>query len=91
MDGWRRFARVEARIKGEITKTWRENDVHLRRLTSMHIKNRLGLSRVYPGRPAGWTGFRRANSQAGFCLDLDRSHARVGQVPGRPAGLFQEL
>jgi hypothetical protein len=24
MDGWRRFARVEARIKGEITNTWRE-------------------------------------------------------------------
>ena len=34
-----------------------------------------------PGLP-GSTGFRRANSQAGFCLDPDRSHARVGRVPG---------
>jgi hypothetical protein len=24
MEGWRQFARVEARIKGKITKTWRE-------------------------------------------------------------------
>jgi hypothetical protein len=38
MDDWRRFARVKARIKGEITKTLRENDILLRRLTSMHIK-----------------------------------------------------
>jgi hypothetical protein len=74
MDNWRRFARVKARIKGEITKTWRENDILLRRLTSMHIKkNRPGLSRIYPG-------------QAGFCLDPDRSHAQVGGVPDQPAG-----
>ena len=37
IDGWRQFARVEAGIKGEITKPWRENDIHLRRLTSKHI------------------------------------------------------
>jgi len=50
-------------------------------------KNRPGLNRVYPGRPgSGSTGFRRANSPAGFYLDPDRSQARVGQVPGRPAG-----
>jgi hypothetical protein len=49
-------------------------------------KNRSGLNRVYPGRPAWSTGFRQANSPAGFCLDPDRSQARVGRVPGRPAG-----
>ena len=39
-----------------------------------------------PGRPAGSTGFHRANSQAGFCLYPDRSQAQVGRVPGQPAG-----
>ena len=53
----------------------------------VYKKRRSGLSRVYPGRPgSGSTGFHRANSQTGFCLDLDRSQARVGRVPGRPAG-----
>jgi len=33
----------------------------------------------------GSTGFRLANSQAGFCLHRDRSQARVGRVPSRPA------
>jgi len=41
MNGSRQFARVEARIKSEITKTWRENNVHLRRLTLIHIKNKI--------------------------------------------------
>jgi hypothetical protein len=50
-------------------------------------KNRLGLSRVYPGRlgPRS-TGFRQANFQVGFCLDLDRSHARVGGSRVDPPG-----
>ena len=48
---------------------------------------RSGLSRVYPGRPgSGSTEFLRANSQAGFYLDPDRFQARVGRVPGQPAG-----
>jgi len=34
----------------------------------------------------GSTGFRRVNSPPGFYLDPDRSQARVGRVPGRPAG-----
>jgi hypothetical protein len=57
-------------------------------LTSMHIKkNRSGRSRVCSGRPGpGSTGFFRTNFQAGFCLDPDRSYARVGWVPGRAAG-----
>ena len=38
-----------------------------------------------PGLP-GSTGFLRANSQTGFYLDPDRFQARVGRVPGRPAG-----
>ena len=47
-----------------------------------------GFGRVdrVPGRPSGSTGFPRVNSRAGFCLNPDRSQARVGQVPGRPAG-----
>jgi hypothetical protein len=49
----------------------------------VYKKRRPGLSRVYPGRPGfGSTGFHRANSQTGFCLDPDRSQARVGP-PGR--------
>jgi len=52
-----------------------------------------GFDRVdrVPGRPAGLTGFLRANSQAGFCLHPDRSQARVGRVPGRPAGPVRVL
>jgi len=42
-------------------------------------------SQVDPPGP-GSTGFSRANSRAGFCLHPDRSQARVGRVPGRPAG-----
>jgi len=56
-----------------------------RHLTSLYIykKRRPGLSRVYPGRSgSGSTGFYRANSQTGFCLDQDRSQARV-DPPGR--------
>ena len=45
-------------------------------------RERPGLSRVYPGRPAGSTGFFRVNFQAGFYLYSDRSQARVGP-PGR--------
>jgi hypothetical protein len=47
-----------------------------------------GFHRVawVPGRPAGSTGFYRVNSQAGFYLHPDRSHARVGRIPGGPAG-----
>jgi len=50
-----------------------------------------GFTRVawVPGRPAWSTGFFRANFQAGFYLDPDRSQARVGRVPGRPAGPVQ--
>jgi hypothetical protein len=52
-----------------------------------------GFTRVarVPGRPAGSTGFHRANSRAGFCLHPDRSQARVGRVPGRPAGPVRVL
>ena len=49
-------------------------------------KERLGFSQVCLGRPAGSAGFRRVNSPPGFYLDPDRSQARVGRVPGRPAG-----
>ena len=42
-----------------------------------------------PGWLAGSTGFRRANSQAGFYLDPERSQARVDRVPGRPARLVR--
>jgi len=47
-----------------------------------------GFDRVdrVPSRTARSTGFSRANSRAGFCLHPNRSQARVGQVPGRPAG-----
>ena len=46
-----------------------------------------GLSRVWPGRPGpGSTGSGRANSQPVFCLDPARPQARVGRVPGWPAG-----
>jgi len=38
----------------------------------------------------GWTG-PRVNSRAGFCLHPDRSQARVGRVPGRPAGPVRVL
>jgi hypothetical protein len=43
-----------------------------------------GFTRVawVPGRPAWSTGFFRANFQAGFYLDPDRSQARV-DPPGR--------
>jgi len=55
-------------------------------------KNWPGLTRVWPGGTGpGSTGFSRANSQAGFCLHPDRSQARVGRVPGRPAGPVQVL
>jgi hypothetical protein len=37
------------------------------------------------------TGFHWANSRAGFCLHPDRSQARVGRVPGRPAGPIRVL
>jgi len=52
-----------------------------------------GFGRVdrVPGRPSGSTGFPRVNSRAGFCLNPDRSQARVGQVPGRPAGPVRVL
>jgi hypothetical protein len=52
-----------------------------------------GFDRVdrVPGRPAGLTGFSRANFQTGFCLHLDRSQARVGRVPGRPVGPVRVL
>ena len=46
----------------------------------------VGSCRV-PGRPAGSTGSGRVNSQPGFGLHPNRSHARVGRVPGWPAGL----
>jgi hypothetical protein len=47
------------------------------------LKKRLGINRVYPGRPSsGSIGFRRANSQVGFYLDPDRSQARV-DPPGQ--------
>jgi hypothetical protein len=49
-----------------------------------------GFDRV-PGRPTGSTGFRVANSRAGFCLHPDRSQVRVGRVPGRPAGPVRVL
>jgi hypothetical protein len=47
-----------------------------------------GFTRIgrVPGRPAGSTGFRRANSQTGFYLHPDRFQARVGRVAGRPVG-----
>ena len=42
--------------------------------------------------PGSWsTGSDRANSQAGFGLHPDRSHAGVGQVPGRPVGPIRVL
>jgi hypothetical protein len=61
-----------------------------RGFTSMYIKKKkrgrvsVGFTRVarVPGRPTGSTGFRRANSPAGFYLDPDRSQARV-DPPGR--------
>jgi hypothetical protein len=64
-----------------------------RRLTSIkYKKKRPGLRRVWPGGPGpGSTGFHQANSQAGFCLHPDRSHAQVGRVPGRPAGPVRVL
>jgi len=51
-----------------------------RRLMTVKIKKKLTGS--HPGL-AGSTGFPRANFRAGFCLNPDRSQARV---PGRPAG-----
>jgi hypothetical protein len=58
-------------------------------------ENKKKLTGSHPGL-AGWTGSRvdrvsRANSRVGFCLNPDRSQARVGQVPGRPAGPVQIL
>ena len=52
-----------------------------------------GFDRVdrVPGWPAGSTGFRQANSRAGFWLHPDRSQGRVGRVPGRPAGPVRVL
>ena len=52
-----------------------------------------GLARVarVPGRPAGSIEFRRANSPAGFYLNLDRSQTRVGRVPSRPSGPVRVL
>jgi hypothetical protein len=63
-----------------------QNDVVSRPCILKKKRERSGLSQVYPGRPAGSTGFYRANSPAGFYLDPDRSWALVGQVlgPGRP-------
>jgi len=59
---------------------------------SKNKKNWSGLTRVWPGGPGpGSTGFPRVNSWAGFCLNPDRSQARVGQVPGRPAGPVRVL
>jgi hypothetical protein len=46
-------------------------------------KKKLIGSHLGPG--PGSTGFRQANSQAGFYLHPDRSQARVGRVPDRPA------
>ena len=69
----------------------------LRRLMTVKIKK---IDRVSPrfgrvdrvlGWPAGSTWFPRANSWAGFCLNPDWSQARVGQVPGRPAGPVRVL
>lgn len=39
----------------------------------------------------GSTGFGWAKSQVGFVLHPDRFHARVGRVPGRPAGPVRVL
>ena len=51
-----------------------------------------GLALVCPGRPfSGSTGFRLANSLAGFYLDPDRSQTRVGRVPGQLAGPVRVL
>ena len=63
-------------------------------------ENKKKIDRVSPGfgrvdrvlgRPAGSTGFPRVNSRAGFCLNPDRSQARVGRVPGRSAGPVRVL
>jgi hypothetical protein len=62
-----------------------------RRLMTVKIKKKIdrvspGFDWVdwVPGRPAGSTGFSRANSRAGFCL-------HPGRVPGRPARLVRVL
>jgi len=48
----------------------------------------VGFTRVgrVSDRTARSTGFCRVNSPPGFYLDPDWSQARVGRVPGRPAG-----
>ena len=52
-----------------------------------------GFDRVarVPGRSSGSTGFSRTNSRAGFCLHPEWSQARVGRVPGQPAGPVRVL
>jgi hypothetical protein len=50
---------------------------------NIYIKKVIGSHLGGPG--PGSTGFRLANSQAGFCLHRYRSQARVGRVPSRPA------
>jgi hypothetical protein len=59
----------------------------------VYIKKEAGFTQVarVPSRPAGSTGFYRANSPTGFYLDPDRSQARVGRVSGRPARLVRVL
>jgi len=59
----------------------------------VYIKKKAGFTQVarVPSRPAGSTGFHRANSPTGFFLDPDRSQAQVGRVSGRPARLVRVL
>jgi len=40
---------------------------------------------------AGWTGFSRANSRTSFCLNPDRSQARVGRVSNQSVGPIRVL
>jgi hypothetical protein len=100
MDGWRQFARVEARIKGELTKTRRE--VGLFCISASFIffilafsKAKTTLFDLYAykkkmGRVSA--GFTRIDQVSPgqlpnrFCLDPDWSHDRVGRVPDQPAG-----
>jgi hypothetical protein len=65
-----------------------QNDVVWR--LCIYKKRRSGLSRVCPGHPSFGLTHRvdrvsPANFQTGFCLDPDRSQARIGRVPGWPA------
>jgi len=53
-------------------------------------ENKKKIDRVSPGF-GRVDRVSRANSRAGFCLNPDRSQARVGRVPGRPAGPVRVL